>query len=414
MFLICVRVIPGLGGTIATQTAAALRVPIFRQIYTMCAIAVPICTALAIGGDFLSNYFDSHVVEPAEAYAEKHHIRMPHVAACRTCSAAIPHLHAGSTGAAAMAVSVVDNRGSVDRTARARAARRARIGIDTEFHNERSYTGAVDGRAAGVRRRGRDRRSAGAGRSAAAGGSAGAHRRSSGTRCRRICASSPKTTASLPQAAFDTQVAAAFCGYGSDDFAARSGARTRGRHAAQVANGQRLERASAQREADRLSRRRRALPFPARRPARGAARRTRPRGVGARRDALARRSARIPARRAAAVFARVGERAHVAARTGHSQRAGGVARRARARAQHSAQIRYARRRARRTGVDCGRERSRIWASCAGSTTGSNGTTVRASSKRSHAAKRFRKANSAARAAAVGRAARSARGNDGGA
>lgn len=81
MFLICVRIIPGLGGTIATQTAAALRVPIFRQIYTMCAIAVPICTALAVGGDFLSNYIEAHVLQPAEAYVEKHHIkvRLPHV-----------------------------------------------------------------------------------------------------------------------------------------------------------------------------------------------------------------------------------------------------------------------------------------------------------------------------------------------
>ena len=52
MFLLCVRIIPGLGGTIATQTAAALRVPIFRQVYTMCAVALPICTGLAIGGDF--------------------------------------------------------------------------------------------------------------------------------------------------------------------------------------------------------------------------------------------------------------------------------------------------------------------------------------------------------------------------
>jgi uncharacterized membrane protein YdjX (TVP38/TMEM64 family) len=80
MFLICVRIIPGLGGTIATQTAAALRVPIFRQIYTMCAIAVPICTALAVGGDYLSNLIESRVVAPAEAYAEKHHLHMhiPH------------------------------------------------------------------------------------------------------------------------------------------------------------------------------------------------------------------------------------------------------------------------------------------------------------------------------------------------
>jgi uncharacterized membrane protein YdjX (TVP38/TMEM64 family) len=78
MFLICVRIIPGLGGTLATQTAAALRVPIFRQIYTMCAIAVPICTALAIGGNWLSDEIQLRLVDPAQAYAEKHHLHMPH------------------------------------------------------------------------------------------------------------------------------------------------------------------------------------------------------------------------------------------------------------------------------------------------------------------------------------------------
>ena len=77
MFLIVVRIIPGLGGTIATQTAAALRVPIWRQIYTMCAIAVPICTALAIGGDALSNYIEDHIIEPAHAYAERHNVHFP-------------------------------------------------------------------------------------------------------------------------------------------------------------------------------------------------------------------------------------------------------------------------------------------------------------------------------------------------
>jgi uncharacterized membrane protein YdjX (TVP38/TMEM64 family) len=76
MFLIAVRIIPGLGGTIATQTAAALRVPMWRQIYTMSAIAIPICTALAIGGDALSNYIDAHVLEPAHAFAERHHMHL--------------------------------------------------------------------------------------------------------------------------------------------------------------------------------------------------------------------------------------------------------------------------------------------------------------------------------------------------
>src|SRR5476651_394525 len=76
MFLIAVRIIPGLGGTIATQTAAALRVPIFRQIYTMGAIAIPICTALAISGDVISNYLDSHFFEPAAAFGERHHVHL--------------------------------------------------------------------------------------------------------------------------------------------------------------------------------------------------------------------------------------------------------------------------------------------------------------------------------------------------
>lgn len=76
-FLIVVRIIPGLGGTIATQTAAALRVPIWRQIYTMSAIAIPICTALAIGGDALANYIDA-LGDQASAYAERHHVHFPH------------------------------------------------------------------------------------------------------------------------------------------------------------------------------------------------------------------------------------------------------------------------------------------------------------------------------------------------
>jgi uncharacterized membrane protein YdjX (TVP38/TMEM64 family) len=77
LFLITVRIIPGLGGTIATQTAAALRVPIFRQIYTMSAIAIPICTLLAVSGDVVSNYVEDHFVEPAAALAAKHHVHFP-------------------------------------------------------------------------------------------------------------------------------------------------------------------------------------------------------------------------------------------------------------------------------------------------------------------------------------------------
>ncbi len=77
MFLIVVRIIPGLGGTIATQTAAALRVPLVRQIYTMCVVAVPICTVLAVGGNWLSDTIDARIVTPAQNYAEKHHLHIP-------------------------------------------------------------------------------------------------------------------------------------------------------------------------------------------------------------------------------------------------------------------------------------------------------------------------------------------------
>jgi uncharacterized membrane protein YdjX (TVP38/TMEM64 family) len=50
-FLIAVRVIPGFGGTVATASAAAFKVPIWVHVWTMCAIAVPICTILTIFGD---------------------------------------------------------------------------------------------------------------------------------------------------------------------------------------------------------------------------------------------------------------------------------------------------------------------------------------------------------------------------
>ncbi len=50
-FLIAVRVIPGFGGTVATASAAAFKVPLWVHVWTMCAIAVPICIVLTIFGD---------------------------------------------------------------------------------------------------------------------------------------------------------------------------------------------------------------------------------------------------------------------------------------------------------------------------------------------------------------------------
>lgn len=64
-FLIALRIIPGLGGTLATQIAAAYKIPVFVHVWTMCAIAIPICTVLAIFGDRASvsihDYYAAHV-----------------------------------------------------------------------------------------------------------------------------------------------------------------------------------------------------------------------------------------------------------------------------------------------------------------------------------------------------------------
>ena len=82
-FLVTVRILPGIGGTVATQVAAAKRVPLWLHVCAMCAIAVPICTALAIGGNTLANAIDTRVTEPIHRYAREHHVHMPR----------FPHFH---------------------------------------------------------------------------------------------------------------------------------------------------------------------------------------------------------------------------------------------------------------------------------------------------------------------------------
>lgn len=59
-FLLSVRVIPGFGGTVATATAAAFKVPVWVHVWTMCAIAIPICTLLAIFGDRVTAIIQSN------------------------------------------------------------------------------------------------------------------------------------------------------------------------------------------------------------------------------------------------------------------------------------------------------------------------------------------------------------------
>jgi uncharacterized membrane protein YdjX (TVP38/TMEM64 family) len=74
-FLVAVRIIPGIGGTVATNVAAAFRVPLIVHIWTMSAIAVPICTALAIFGDDAAN-FVAKLEAPVRRYYHEHRPRL--------------------------------------------------------------------------------------------------------------------------------------------------------------------------------------------------------------------------------------------------------------------------------------------------------------------------------------------------
>jgi uncharacterized membrane protein YdjX (TVP38/TMEM64 family) len=78
-FLLAVRIIPGFGGTVATATAATFKVPIWRHVWTMCAIAVPICTILAIFGDRVSVAIHQYEYR-AHVYWEHHrpHMHIQH------------------------------------------------------------------------------------------------------------------------------------------------------------------------------------------------------------------------------------------------------------------------------------------------------------------------------------------------
>jgi uncharacterized membrane protein YdjX (TVP38/TMEM64 family) len=72
-FLLTLRVIPGLGGTLATQIAAAFKIPMWVHVWTMCAIAVPICTLLAIFGDRVSYTVHAYYVAHRPHMSQRFH-----------------------------------------------------------------------------------------------------------------------------------------------------------------------------------------------------------------------------------------------------------------------------------------------------------------------------------------------------
>jgi uncharacterized membrane protein YdjX (TVP38/TMEM64 family) len=74
-FLIAVRIIPGFGGTVATATAATFRVPIWVHVWTMCLVAIPICSLLSIFGDRVTVVVHRYE-HRAHVYWEEHH---PHL-----------------------------------------------------------------------------------------------------------------------------------------------------------------------------------------------------------------------------------------------------------------------------------------------------------------------------------------------
>ena len=78
LFLVLVRIIPGVGGTLATQVAAAMRVPLLRHVTTFCIVTIPFCTLLAFGGGAISSYLEQHIMAPAEGFATRHHMRAPY------------------------------------------------------------------------------------------------------------------------------------------------------------------------------------------------------------------------------------------------------------------------------------------------------------------------------------------------
>ncbi len=74
-FLLSVRLIPGLGGTLATSVAATFRVPIFVHVWTMCAIAIPVCTLLAIFGNQVTlvvHNYEHRVHQRVHEFYERH------------------------------------------------------------------------------------------------------------------------------------------------------------------------------------------------------------------------------------------------------------------------------------------------------------------------------------------------------
>ncbi len=70
-FLIAVRIIPGFGGTVATATAATFRVPVWVHVWTMCAVAIPVCAVLSIFGNQVTVFVHTYEAR-VHAFVQRH------------------------------------------------------------------------------------------------------------------------------------------------------------------------------------------------------------------------------------------------------------------------------------------------------------------------------------------------------
>jgi len=81
-FLLAVRVLPGLGGTLATNVAAAFRVPLWIHVLTMSAIAIPICVLFTVFGHGVSSavhaYYVAHRPHMHMHIPARMHVHFPH------------------------------------------------------------------------------------------------------------------------------------------------------------------------------------------------------------------------------------------------------------------------------------------------------------------------------------------------
>ncbi len=130
-FLLAVRVIPGFGGTVATASAAAFRVPVWVHVWTMCAIALAYLRA----ADDLRRPRDGRT---AWLRSARPSLRASLLSDSSMSALSFPSLETTSP-APVTTPEIVAGAAALEKVC-ARVADAQRVGLDTEFHAERTYS----------------------------------------------------------------------------------------------------------------------------------------------------------------------------------------------------------------------------------------------------------------------------------